>query len=386
MLVDVGSGSVGLAISRQQKAQSQPEIIWSHREYILIKDTNAATHSLREINTSIINAFLHLGSDGLKVLRSSYPQAQIEHCQLTISAPWAYTISRFISYKQEQPFRVSKTLVNELTTAADQKALTAVLERAIVGKNGLRVIETKTIGIIANGYPFEQYEHIHTKTAAIELAHLTGITYQELMQTVTDSLTKILPHVMIFPHVFMYVFYDVMRDLMPQTNESCLIDVTSEATEMSILRDNLLRHTSHIAVGSYTLARRIATETGLPNEEAYAFIRGGHELIMEKLSKTKQAKLDAVLTAYEDELVALFQQTGDTLAIPKTIYLHADTDTETFFKNCLRRAAKRATATEHMVYTITSVFFATDHATSTDTTILLLANFAHKQLESGAEE
>ena len=381
LLLDIGSGSVGVAISRHV-ASGDPEIIWTHREYALIKPEHTAGQSLREINTCIVNALVQLGSIGLRQLRMTHPAATLSVCHVAISAPWSYTVSRTIKYKQEKPFRITDELLAELTAAADKKALELSIKQAILKENGLVTIEKQTIGVAANGYPLTDYTQVTTEE--IELTHLTGMAGKQLMQTIEESVEKVVPHVTITPHVFTYVYFTVMRALRPHTSESCLVDVTSEATEMSILRDNLLTYSSHVSLGTYDLARQVSAALGVPPEEAYAFIRtSDDEQVLEaSLTKTQQNALAEVWASYEHELTKLFQQTGDTLAVPKTLYLHADSDSLDFLKQRLRRAARAATTSEHIVYTVTPALLSNAEVTVRDTAILLLAQYVTKHVKT----
>jgi hypothetical protein len=177
----------------------------------------------------------------------------------------------------------------------------------------------------------------------------------------------------------MYVYYHILKHLTPDTTDCCLVDITNEATEIGIVRDNILRHTSHVPYGAFTLAREIAAMTDLPKEEAYAFLRGGSAFVLQKLTASKQAELKAIVSAYQDKVADLFKQTGDTLSIPKTIYLHRDADSEPFFLEHISAAATKATGMKHTLQPITTELLGGTNTTN-DTAMLLSSAYFHQQI------
>lgn len=174
----------------------------------------------------------------------------------------------------------------------------------------------------------------------------------------------------------MAIYYDYMRHSFPDTAECCLIDVTSEATEIGVVRENILRHTTHTPIGAYTLAREIAALSKIPKEEAYSYLRGGSTFILNKLSEAKQDELGVIIEAYEDRIAELLKQTGDTLAVPKTLFLHCDADSEEFFIQHLKNAAFKATGINHVVHPVTSTFLS-GTPVNHDTAIMLSAIYLH---------
>jgi len=383
LIVDVGSGSVGLALIFSPAGETAPEVLWSYREYSLIKDADTTMRTLREINTTIVNAFLKFGSDGFKALREHPDAGLITEIQVAISAPWSYTVTKTVHYTEETPFTLSETLVEELANAASKKALTAVIQQTLLSSSGLITIDNQTVGVLANDYALDSYDGIKTKD--VTLFHLTAVSVARLIATLEEVHTKVIPRASLTTHSFMYIFYHVLKHLTPDTTECCLIDITNEATEIGIVRDNLLRHTSHVSYGAFTIAREIAAVTGLPKEEAYAFLRGGSTFVLSKLSTKQQIELEAIISAYQMKIAELFKETGDTLAIPKAIYLHRDADSEPFFLEQIAAAATKATGMIHTIQPITAELIGSKKH-SNDTAILLSTAYFHQEAHKPHDE
>ena len=374
VIIDIGSGSVGIAIIISDINESKPEIIWSHREYVLIKDIRSTEVPLKEIHTSLVNAFLKLGADGIKKLKETEDAPPIRHIQASISAPWSYTITKTINLSDESPFEVTTELIDELSRTAKKQALTAVLENEIFQESQLEVIDNQTIGVRVNGYLVKNPRKIESRT--VTLAHITAITQKKILAILEDSQNKVLPKSALSTHSFMYMYYDVLTHLNPDTSESCLIDITSEATEIGLIREGTLTHVTDTAFGTFSIAREIAALCNIPKEEAYTYLKGGTSFVETKLSKDKMEELHVIVSSYEDKIAALFQTTGDALAIPKTLFLHCETATENFFIKCIGNAAKKATGMQHTVHPVTSLLFKEE--TGGDTTLLLSAYHLHR--------
>ena len=374
IVIDIGSGSVGAAIIISDVDVAKPEIIWSHREYVLIKDIDSTEVPLKEITTSLVNIFLQIGNAGVKKLHEVDKTLKITAVQVAVSAPWTYTVTRTINFTDEHPFKVNAELINELSETAEKQALTAVLENDIFQESQLEIIDNKTVSIHINGYPVPEPKDVQTRN--VTLAHITAITQKKLITTLEDSANKIFPKADLTSHSSMHMFYDVLKNMNPDTSEVCLIDVTSEATEIGIVREGTLTRVTHIAFGTFSLAREIARACKIPKEEAYTYLKGGASFVETKLSSQKIEELNTIIEAYEDKVAELFKGTGDALAIPKTLFLHCEAATEEFFIKHLEKAAKKATTMSHNIHPITSLFFS--EGMTGDTGLLLSAHFFHQ--------
>tara|TARA_B100000745_G_scaffold233913_1_gene157523 strand:+ start:358 stop:1551 length:1194 start_codon:yes stop_codon:yes gene_type:complete len=382
VIVDIGSGSVGAALIVSEPDQEKPLFLWSGREHVVLGNSETGEVALRHINTALINVFLQLGSAGMKQLHEHDAGLKITHMQVAISAPWAHTVIKRVNYTDEHPFAVTPELLEELSNTAEKQATEAILKNTLLQENGTVVLDNKPIGVITNGY---NVPHVtNAQTRELSLAHLSALAQKRTLEIVEDSKNKILPKTTLYTHSFMYIYYEVMQQSVPDTKEACLIDITSESTEVGIIREGLLTHVTHMPYGTYTLAREIATACNIPKEEAYTYLKGGKSFVDTKLSKAKKNDITIILTAYEERLAKLLQSTGDILAIPKSIFMHTDVHTEKFFKHHISEASKIATGMEHVIHLITSTFLKTDG--THDSALNLSGIYFHQKHREALEE
>jgi len=264
-------------------------------------------------------------------------------------------------------------LVQQLVDTAQKQTLSSTLEGKTIEELGLKMIHNATVDIELNGYSVSK--PVGSKSTSVSLAQVYELAQEKIIQTLQESEQKILPQAHSEIHSFMFMFYQVLKYLHPNTSEICLVDITSEATEIGIVRDNVLRHTTHIPIGLYTISREIALACGIPKEEAYSLMKSGTDALESTYGQVKKAEIEAIFAAYEEKLGELFSQTGDSLSIPKTLFLHTSSNTEAFFSKCLKNGVKKATGGAHSVHLFTSELLGKKEMT--DTALALSAHYFH---------
>ena len=241
--------------------------------------------------------------------------------------------------------------------------------------------------IVANGYTI----NLTDKQQALDLKIIeaSAVTQKRLIEAVKEIKSKVLPDASLQEYSFTLPFYYVINSLNPPNSNYCLIDITYEATEIGIVRDGVLTYCSHIAFGAMTLARELADAIGVPVEETYGYLKNeDFDNYLKNCSSKQQEKANEILANYQNHLVALFKETGDSLTVPKKIYLHSNLHTESFFDDQITKAANQATKLAHATYNVTSELLTKKYppeyingltARNPDTGLLISAQFFHTE-------
>jgi hypothetical protein len=374
-IIDIGSGSVGVAIVVSNDIAKTLDIVWSHREYMLIREYADTDQTLKEIHTTLITAFLELGNTGIKALHAFDPELTITEIQSTQIAPWSHTISQKISYTDEKPFIINTQLLSQLAEKAKVQTLETQIEGKTVQELGLRLITDKTIDIEINGYSIKK--SIGKKTNMVLLTHIHALALESILYVIEDSQEKILPHANVVHFSFMYLFYEVLKNLHPNTTDVCLVDVTDEAIEIALVHDNILSFSTHATVGLYSITREIAEMCKIPKEEAYNLLKD--ETTITNYTEEQQIAFAKIMEAFEIVVSELFTQTGGMLTIPNALFIHTSKNTEAFFAQHLKQTIKRMAQNEHTIHLVTSEVL--QNATVVDTAILLSAHYFHTKLQ-----
>lgn len=386
-LIDIGSGSVLVAVVSSDINKSHPDIIWTKREYTPLRQTKSINDSAKSVMTSLVNALMLLDSEGRKALREAYDGANIEDLQITIAAPWSYTVTKTISYQSEEPVEVSKEMVEELLRTAEQKVEEEMHENEKVHDLGLNIIARTTLATLANDYPI-----IITgkqRAQSVKVVQASAVAQKYLTEALFDARDKMFPKADFADYSFILPYFIVMNDVLKDTtNEYCLVDITYEATEIGIIRDGILTHTTHTPYGAFSIARELTKLLGVPLEEAYSYLTcEDMSCFMGIETEERKVEVEKILQSYEDKLTEIFKQTGDTLAVPKKIFVHGNLATEPFFNSRILRAAAKATKMHHAVYNVTTELLKKYYGEDAkllkehehDTALLISAQFFHNE-------
>lgn len=385
VIIDIGSGSVLAAIVKSDKKNTYPDIIWSRREYAPLRNVDTLNHSAKAIMTSLVNVLMTLDSEGRKTLQEQSPSAKLSAMQVTIAAPWSYTVAKTISYKNEEEFLVTNTFLEELLRMARQKVLEDLKENEKIHQLGLSIISRITADILVNGYSVKVTGK--QKTKDIKVVEITSIVHENIVDEIDELQEKMFPDNDLFKYSFMMGFFYTILDFYPDVAECCLVDVTYEATEIGIVREGILQYCTHTPYGAVSLAREISSILSVTLEEAHNYLTETDlDIILEKYSDKQKKDIEQLFLAYQKRLVELFHETGDKLSIPKIIFLHSDLLKAPFFKAQILSAIKEVTGSLHVVYNVTSDIFTKNYPQAVqeeitnskkDTAMLISAQFFH---------
>ncbi len=385
-LIDIGSGSVLVSIVRSDTTLAHPEIIWSNREYAILGRDYDFTRSVKSLLTTLMNTVMLLDSEGRTALRAAYPHAKIDILQVSIAAPWSHTISKVISYDRDTSFTITKELIEELTEKANAELQTSMSSNTDTDA-ALSVIARATTAITANGY--QTMTPLGRSATTVSLTQVSALADTLITTAVGDLHSKVFSRVPIERYSTMLMFHCLVREHYATTTEFCLIDLTYEATELSIVRDNVLRYTTHMPIGVNTLVRNIAIRLDIPEGDAGSLLKQAFAPDTFAALPAKTTKvINDVMAEYQAALAELFLETGDSLAIPRVLFLHSNYYQEDYFDDFIIAAAKVATQSAHTVHTISHDLLTVRYNdaerraildSGIDTAGLMSAQFFHKQ-------
>jgi Tfp pilus assembly PilM family ATPase len=387
VVIEIGSGSVLVSIVKSDFTKQHPDIIWAKREYATKQKNTDITTSAKGVMTALMNVVLLIEGEGQKVLHQAYPGSKLQSVQVSISAPWSYTITKVINYSEEKPFVITPTVLQKLMEIAEKKVVDELKENELASDLGLSIMTRATTDIQANDY--KTTNPIGKTAETLTLTQVSAVAQEYLTTAITDLQNKVLPKADLERYSFMLMFHCITRDIHTQMTEYCLLDLTNEATEIGVVRGGILRYCTHTTSGISTIARKISAALDLPLDEAHAFLREPyHTHVMESVSAVKSTCIAGILDEYRTDITNLLHETGDSLSIPKTILLHGGQQTEAFFATQIEGAAKNATGLTHTVHPVTAELLTKNYSEieraalekiAPDTALLVAAQFFHKQ-------
>lgn len=350
-VLDISPGRIDLAIVLSTNSKPFPEIVWFHSED-LKTTVEAETNPL--LKKAINNAFSELVSSGLKTLKQNNPSVSLDLVQVAISAPFSYSVPRTVSLKNDKPFSITKKLINELEKKAETEAL-KVQATGLTKGLSLDSLSNSTVALSINGYP-TRYP-FKSEATELSLSQLITLAPSNLVANIKEIVGKYLPRATLDMDSFMALFFKAISVLVPKNTDATLIAINDSSTELCVIREGLPITSVSIPFGLEKLSHEISQASGLLPHEAKSIMKENSVDNTIKQSKHKKNSAEAKVALYSDELKGLFSQVGASLSLPKTIYLHVDRLSESFFINTIEKISREVTGTKHVVIPITSRFF-----------------------------
>jgi cell division ATPase FtsA len=387
ILIDIGSGSVLAAIVHSNHNHEHPIIVWAHREHVQLKKIDSIEQSAKAVMSALMSTCIKLDGEGRKALSAYKPSAKLSLTQVSIAAPWSYTVTKTVNFKHEDPFVVTKHFLDELVETAQKQVEDELGQKLNSIDIGLTVIARSTMDLLSNGYRIDH--PIGERAKEINLTQATVVAQSYVNNGVTEVQQKLFPGASIQSLSFVLMLYCTIRSLHPHTDDVCLVDITDEASEIGIIRDGSLKYSTHTPFGMFSLAREISEVANVPLHEAFGYLRAPSiNAVKTKVPDNKHSEITLIFDAYIQKLTELLNETGDSLSIPKEILLHIEASSTELFTELLLRASKAATNVNHIVTSIADEIMPKEHYNDqkeqigdyiNDTALLLSAEFFHKQ-------
>ena len=391
VIIDIGSGSVLAAIVHSVHGNKTPNIVWSHREHAPLRNIDSLEQSSKAVMTALMNVSMLLDGEGRRALYEYSPTAKLTEVQCGISAPWSYTVTKTVNYRQENSFEITHELIEDIEHTIEERIIQDLQENDVLQDLGLQIITQATTGITANGYRVADPEGQQAKELSI--SHTSAVSQQYLLDAIKETHDKLFPQTKLHNTSFIFIFFNVIEEFLSPARDICLIDVTFEATEIGIVRDEVLMYATHTPYGSFSLARELAATTNIPLHEAFFHLHSDTlNSFKERLNKQQSDEVELIFDSYVSKLAELFQQTGDALSIPKRILLHCNVRSESLYRDLVEKAAKRSIKAKPVIRQVTSEMIRKMHveegktfeqASGIDSALVLSAQFFHMRRESG---
>lgn len=374
VLINIESGSVGVAVVESDKRKKFPHVIFSHRVFVRVSK-NAIDQNLlvRQIREAILSASLVLLKDGFEALKERGSRAHIEHIFVTCSAPWGHTVSRNVNYESETPFKITEEFIADLETSAESEVASYISDSKNLDSSDFEIVERSTVDVLINDY--QVANPIGLKGTEISLSHIIGVLPNDILKTIYEIRDKLFPRCEIRAHTAMLVTYCVFRDLFPHDDELTLVKITGEATEVGVVKNGLLVDTVCVPYGTNTLVREIMNTKGSTAGEAKALLcaHTGDTLNSETITQ-----VSSYLTTYKESLTHLVVDLVVDKRLPSTMIVVADDVFTPLLKTLVPEAFSKTTNDTYTVLTIDSSVLTDIADNTTDTALILAVRFFHK--------
>ncbi len=371
LVIDIGSGSVSAAIVCSNKSKAEPVVIWSEKVLTAVKTDANQEQQAKAILAALMNVMMKFDTAGRSKLNESNSSANLQRVEVAVSAPWAQTVTRNISYSEPEPFKITDSFISKLVVEADKKIKDELSEDDVLENYGLQVVARATHKLKANGYSVVSLDGRQAKQ--VDMSRTTVVVPDFLYDSLQEIKHKLFPNLSMRIHSFMYSYYCMTIAIPSFANNVCLIDVTAAATEVGVVREGILEFTDSAPLGSHTLVQEITDVLGVSEAEVHGYL--SHEQPLEffsKKSKAIQNKINKIFGHYSASLSDTLSSTGNSLSLPKTILLNAELSEKALYTKLIKDSASTVYLTEP------TICWTNDIATDFDSRIWLASQFFHK--------
>ena len=374
LLLDVGSGSVGVAIVERTPDADVPTVIWSTRSHARLTQISSISETGESLVTLLSELEAPIADAGMAALREYTGQSRprITTVQATIAAPWSYSISRTIAYEQSKQFEITHSLVHDLAVSASEQAMRDFNEAYGNILPDLRETSRSVLKVSAHEYQLPVINR--QATDQMTLSHVTTLVYGMMYDAVEHLAKQVASRAELAVTSSIVSYYFVQHESELHVRDMCLVDVTDEATEIGIVRDGALTYATHTPFGTIAIAREIAAANDRPLSEIHSRL---NDILTQRHSKS----IDAIMQGYQEKVSDVFKETGDVLSIPRNVYVLVDAAMTESFLPMISSAAQAAS--HSLSVTVHDIAAERMKESTTDPALWQAALFFHTADERG---
>ena len=330
LLVDIGSASVGASLVKFEKGKP-PHILTYVREDITFQEILSSNRFLAAMNHALDRA-----------LKSIYQNTKVQgapkHIFCTLSSPWFILKSRRLSIRKDTSFRVTESAIDEFIKE-DTARLKEELKETLP-LNDVRIIEKKIVQLKLNGYdiknPYGQ------STSQMDIFLNIGVSSSKVIESIERKFSHFFHTKSVHLGVFTMAAFSIIRDMFPLEKDFLFLDVTGEATDVSLIKNDLILATVSFPRGENFFVREISTGLRTVHEEARTLFS---MFLRDELEATKRARVANIVEQSEYEWSERFEKAINTLSekgtLPRKVFFTTDSDIAPLFSRLIGTARSR---------------------------------------------
>lgn len=268
ILIEIGSRGVSTAIIRSGEetplGHQASVLASSHLPFRVHRTLNSETFTRTALGT--MEAALE------KLAASARGIEGIGDAEVvcTVSSPWHVSKTVTVSAVEEKPFEVHENGLEELITHATEDFLKESDAENEESPNVL--IEQQVIDVLVNGY--RTARPLGKRGRSLDASVYLAIMARAVRDRMRELIERAFPHHDIRFRSSSLVVFLTLRDMFPDHEDFLITRVSGELSEVTIVRDGILRETATFPLGSHFLLRSImASRPAIDTEAAHSLFR-----------------------------------------------------------------------------------------------------------------
>jgi cell division ATPase FtsA len=270
---------------------------------------------------------------------------RIRHVAISLTSPWFVLKTKHINISKEDSFIITKTFLDSVVKEEERIFEDELREDSKDSKDSFEIIEKSIVHTKINGYDIE--ESMGKKTKALDSFLCMSISNSRVTEKIKEIVRKQthLGDDNLSIHTFPLVSFSVVRDVFGAISDFILMDVTSEVTDLTLVRDNVMRKVASFPSGKNFLLRQISKKLSVSAEIATSTL---HLYNSARLDKDTSQIIDEILYEVEKEwsiyLENALSEFSENMALPESLYLTSDEDVRDIYSEFLKLSKTDSTS------------------------------------------
>lgn len=315
LVVDIGTGSIGVALVHGV-ALKAPEVLVMRREIIPFREKLDVTRFVQ-----LMQETLTVALDDIASKSSVFPGSAM----ISLASPWYVAQTRLVHFSQDSDFMVTEKSLRQITDDEIKLFLGDSASSNTANEMGAQqLIDARAVSIRLNGYTAR---HVTGRMAReLDMALYCAMMPEMLSRGLTEVISRRYGTIPIRFHAFMYAVYDIIRDHFTDESSSYIIvDAAGEATDVALVRDDILLETFSFPIGHRSVLRSVMRELDL---EGVAAVSALDLYLGGDATPEHVARMEPIVEKAMRDWQRLFRGSLEQIAaqypIPREMYLLAD--------------------------------------------------------------
>lgn len=378
VVFEVGSGSVGGAIISSSPLVAEPVILFTTREFIPFKQIGPTGN----ISKRLLTVFLALALEIDSQLTNFIPKnTKLDSLVVNFTAPWSHTRSNTYTYEADQPFVVTKNLMENIKTTATEKILKESTLTDTLKEKDLTIINRTITAYTANGYPVKKL--IGKTVNSVSITETISAVGNDIFLQVKEILDKVFTGKDVKFLSSPLILQHLIRSKAETQTTFSTIHLTYEAIELTIFRNNEITTAFTVGIGINTIARNVAMASKLPHEQIFSFLTAEDTSTFKPDFYTKIQKTFA--KTISPALNEFFTNIHAYELLPHDFYLIATIMPSQSLTDLIYQALKESNTKKFKLHNLKAPIIhttATANIGSTDLGLCALTYFFHNTVEN----
>jgi len=289
LILDIGSSSIGGALVKMRKKDT-PEIIELVREEIAFQED---LNYKRFLDDTIKTVQKVVG----KMVSNKKNRPDHIHC--IFSSPWFIAQNRTFTYKKQEPFTVTKKLIDHIM-AEEIEEFKNTAKDSIPGikssKTNVRAIEVKITDFYLNGY--EVNSPYNKKTKELKVSFFASVCSEKVYDMFNDAISGAAHNDLVSYHSFPLVAFSALRDISATPDNFMLADINGEITDIMTVRNGSIIETTSFPLGRNFAKRWLMKKFGTSKDITASKLK---LYLEDKLDEKTKLEVEAVVGYLEME-------------------------------------------------------------------------------------